>query len=315
MGSAVSVTVNDTSQTPPPSPASFLFNGSNQYIEVQGSTADWNMANGCVEFWSKATAASTGPRAVMTQQPGVGIDIFYEGGYLKVPNTTSGYIQWAEPTPGVWTHVAIVSLAGDTYVFYNGVYQGHQTGLAWANTSATIYIGRRQGNFQYFDGKLYGIRIVPTNEYVDPYNVVNFNPYTTVLPPSKISYTTLLLNPTDQVPLLDLSDSHHTLNASVGNAADHPAATGAHTLRVTTSANGTSPGGGYITIANYPAVASVPVGATVKSDVFADANTSATLVLSRVWPFGGGGTLWQISYNPPDGTRATVPGDSFTFTW
>lgn len=315
VGSAVSVTVNDTSQDLPPSPVSFLFNGSNQYIEVQGSTTDWDLVNGTIEFWIKATAASTGPRAIMTQRPSVGIDIFLEGGYLKVPNTSNGYIQWTEPTPGIWTHVAIVSLSGDTYVFYNGVYQGHQTGQAWANTSDTIYIGRRQGAFQYFDGKLYGIRITNSNLYVDPFNVVNFNPYATVLPPAKVSYTTLLLNPTDYAGLVDLSDSHHTLNAFASNDDDQPAGTGRHTLRVTTPNNGTSAGSAYFTISNYPAVASIPVGATVQSDVF-DNSQISFLVMSRVWPFGGGGNLWQVSYDPiPGGTRATVPGDSFIFTW
>lgn len=316
VGSAVGVTVNDTSQTPPPSPVSFLFNGSNQYIEVQGSTTNWDMANGCVEFWSKATAASTGPRAVMTQQPSVGIDIFYEGGKLKVPNTTSGYLEWTEPTPGVWTHVAIINLGGPIYVFYNGVYQGNQTGQAWANSSATLYIGRRQGNFQYFDGKLYGIRISQNATYInDPLTPANFNPYSSALPPGTSLGTVLLMNPTDQVPLLDLSDSHHTLNASVGNAADQPASTGAHTLTVTNTNNGTSPGGGYFTTANCPGLASVPVGATVTGTVFANPNSSATLKVSRVWPFGGGGSIWEISYDALPGTRATVPGDTFTFTW
>ena len=319
VGNTLSITVNDTSTTPPPSPVSFLFNGWDQQIEVQGSTTDWDMVNGTIEFWSKATAASTGPRAVMTQQPSVGIDIFYEGGYLKVPNGSSGYLQWAEPTPGVWTHVAIVNLTGDTYVFYNGVYQGHQMGLDWANTSATLYIGRRQGNFQYFDGKLYGIRIVQSNLYVDPYNIVNFDPYTVALPPAKVSYTTLLMNPTDQLTLSDLSDSHHTLNASVGNAADQPALTGFHTYTAATSYNGTTPGSVYIPIADYPALASVPSsGATMTSAIFADPNSPVTITSSAPWAFNP--SVWRIGYANPGGTipgttRNTVPGDTFTITW
>ena len=148
-------------------PASLIFNGTSDYKGVLGTTTDWALGTTwTMEWWSKATGAS-GPGTIYTvlcqNFNGNGIDIFYQSGNLIVNNGTT---LAAEPTPGVWTHVALVNNAGSTTLYYNGT--SVHTGGNWnlGNTSDTLVIGKRgPGNFQYFNGKLTGIRITNTAIY------------------------------------------------------------------------------------------------------------------------------------------------------
>jgi hypothetical protein len=106
---------------------------------------------------------------IMSQQPNSNtIDIFLQNGNLIINNGTT---LCAEPTPGVWTHVAIVTTAagaGGIKVYYNGVSVSGIVagGYNLPDTSNDIWIGRRgNNNFQYFNGKLTNIRISNTPRY------------------------------------------------------------------------------------------------------------------------------------------------------
>jgi Concanavalin A-like lectin/glucanases superfamily len=144
------------------------FNGSSNRIQVGGTRADWNLSTTwTIEFWSKAAVASSSSTILtpLSQQPNSGtIDIIYYMGFLSVNNGTT---LCAEPTPGVWTHVAISSAAGVLTVYYNGVSQVSGTvNYSLADTSNDLWIGRRGNNdFQYFNGKLTNIRISNTPRY------------------------------------------------------------------------------------------------------------------------------------------------------
>jgi hypothetical protein len=119
---SAAITINDTSQGQP-TPYSLSFNGTSDFYEVLGTTTDWRLEfHWTIEFWSKASSASGGaPWTIMSQGPsGTQIDIYYENGNLCVANQRGAIC--AEPTPGVWTHVALVGNGSDDlYVFYNGV--------------------------------------------------------------------------------------------------------------------------------------------------------------------------------------------------
>ena len=148
------------------------FNGSSNRIQVGGTRADWNLAySWTIEFWSKAAVSTTSGAllTIMSQQPNSGtIDIFLQNGNLIINNGTT---LCAEPTPGVWTHVAIVVTAagaGGIKVYYNGVSVSGITagGYNLPDTSNDLWIGRRGNNdFQYFNGKLTNIRISNTPRY------------------------------------------------------------------------------------------------------------------------------------------------------
>jgi hypothetical protein len=199
-----------------------IFNGSSDYREVLGTTTDWALGTTwTIEWWSKAAGAS-GPGTIYTVMSqydhpnGIGIDIYYQGGNLLINNGTT---LATEPTPGVWTHVALVNTAGTMTLYYNGtsVYTGGNWNLGFS--TGTLVIGKRgQIPFQYFAGKLTNIRITNTAVYTG-----TFNPFVTSYPPAKVTGTRLLMNPTDFNTVLDLSDSSHTFGGSCGGGNDYPA--------------------------------------------------------------------------------------------
>ena len=161
------VTINDTSLSLQP-PFSLSFNGSSSYLGVQNTQSDWALnRTWTIEFWSKANTASSGGNllTVMCQDytDGNSIQILYQNGFQIKGGTTLA----AEPTPGVWTHVALVSTVGDgVTLYYNGVSQSTGGYYSLNNSSADLAIGKRgPGNFQYFNGKLALIRISSTAKY------------------------------------------------------------------------------------------------------------------------------------------------------
>jgi hypothetical protein len=144
-----------------------------------------------IEFWSKANTSSGGsPMTIMAQRDGdSNIDIFYQSGNLVIRN---GVTVTTEPTPGVWTHVAIVSDNTVLSVYYNGLSQSVSgNGGNMTDNKYPLSIGCRgpYNNFQYFNGSLWGIRINNTVVYT-----TNFNPYDVAFPPTNIPGTVLLIN-------------------------------------------------------------------------------------------------------------------------
>ena len=145
-----------------------------------------------IEFWSKAATSSTAGQifTVMAQRDGgSNIDIFYQSGNLVIRN---GVTVTTEPTPGVWTHVAIVSDNTVLSVYYNGLSQSVSgSGGDMTDNKLPLAIGSRgpYNNFQYFNGSLWGIRINNTVVYS-----TDFNPYEVAFPPTNIPGTVLLIN-------------------------------------------------------------------------------------------------------------------------
>jgi hypothetical protein len=148
-------------------------NGSSNYLTLP-SSSQWILGTTwTIEFWINANASSTGVlQRIITQEadtsPGVlsYIDINVSNGLLGILCTQSNAVFYTEPTPGVWTHVAIVnnnSADQLLYVYYNGVRQTYNTGYggpANYGSSNAITIGRYpNNNYQYFPGKLADIRI------------------------------------------------------------------------------------------------------------------------------------------------------------
>jgi len=146
-------------------------NGSSNYLTLP-SSSQWILGTTwTIEFWINADAPSTGfLQRIITQEQDTGvlsyIDINVSDGLLGILCTQNNAVFYTEPTPGVWTHVAIVNNnSADTYlyVYYNGVRQTRDSGYggpANYGSSNAITIGRFPGSdFQYFPGKLSDIRI------------------------------------------------------------------------------------------------------------------------------------------------------------
>ena len=171
--------------------ASIVLNGSSS-IEIPTGNEFALGTSYTIEFWSKAATSSIPNRiyTVMSQRDtNSGIDIFYQNGYLIIRN---GVTVTAEPPPGVWTHVAIVSDNTTLSVYYNGVAQSVSgSGGNLQNNKYPLAIGCRGplNNFQFFNGSLWGIRINNTVVYT-----TNFNPYDVAFPPTNIPGTILLIN-------------------------------------------------------------------------------------------------------------------------
>ena len=152
-----------------PVPLSLQFvQSQTDYLDVAASS-DWALnRTWTIEWWSKASKVSTEGDllTVMCQDytDGNSIQIIYQAGTFEIQGTNRIA---AEPTPGVWTHVALVNTVADGMtLYYNGVSQ--YTGGYWslANNTNPIRIGARGlADFQRFDGQLALIRISNTAKY------------------------------------------------------------------------------------------------------------------------------------------------------
>jgi hypothetical protein len=289
---------------------SFGFNGTSQWIEVTGTTSDWALGTTwTIEYWSKASGASAGaPQTIMSQYDNGSnrLDLYYQGGNLYINN---GRSLCAEPTPGVWTHVALVCNGGGSLtVYYNGtsVYTG--AGYTLNAASTTLAIGRRgpSNDFQYFAGKLTGIRITNTVVYTG-----TFNPYTVAFPPAKVTGTKLLMNPPNFSVFDDLSDSNHSFGNATQTAVDndYPVEIITHTA-VQSSINGGS-NGVHIDTPTYDAWASlVPVGATIVAD-----GIGTFTVVNIDTPTSPGNIAGNWFFSVLPNTGSFYAGASLTFSW
>jgi len=152
-----------------PIPRSIYYRGSGDtYVEVFGNTSDWNLGSTfTIEAWTKSTNASTNTiRTIVSQGGNTGkIDFAFENGHLLFNNSSLPGIP--EPTPGVWTHVAMVGDGSDVFIYYDGQVQGLISGAAsLTDGSSTVVVGRRgQGSYQYFYGDLANIQISNVAKY------------------------------------------------------------------------------------------------------------------------------------------------------
>lgn len=190
---------------------SYVFNGSSSWMNVLGSLNNWNLGSTyTIEWWQNApsslpssiyTAASQGDSSSA-------IDVFWNSGNLQLRNGSSGAT--GEPTPNVWNQIAVVSTSGALAVYYNGTtVSSSGGGGSLSDVSNTVAVGRRGPNndFQYFSGKITGLRINNTAVYAGNFDVTA----PAVLYPQNIAGTVLLLQGESTNPYIDSSGSAHTI--------------------------------------------------------------------------------------------------------
>ena len=174
------ITINDTSLTPVPPFSLEFVNSEADYLDVAGSS-DFNLGTTwTIEFWLKANAASeTAGGGIWGLVNQVGwsttnaIVVALSDNklvFLSVANEANNDVRYVEPTPGVWTHVAISNNAGTQKVFYNGVEQTRVSGnvgtASYTNSTAPVRIGRLgPSNGGTLNGKMSLVRISNTARY------------------------------------------------------------------------------------------------------------------------------------------------------
>ena len=203
------LTITDTSVTPEP-PFSLQFvQSQTDYLDVAAS-ADWNLSTTwTIEFWSRAAkvSANNDLLTVMCQNYNVGggIDLLYIGAQLQLNGTGLA----SEPTPNIWTHVALVSDGTNLTMYYNGNNVQFGGAVNLNNTTDAIRIGARgPADFQRFDGRLAMVRISNTAKYA-----TTFTPTVTY----GVDADTKLFLSSD-APLVDLS--YYELNGIATSASN-----------------------------------------------------------------------------------------------
>jgi hypothetical protein len=294
--------------------AAFTGSSPKSWLTVAGGTHFNLGTTWTIEYWSKAVGASTTGTiySVMGQgfDAGSRFDIIYYNGRLCVKNDTGGIV--GEPTPGVWTHVALSSNAGNLKVFYNGVsvYEG-QINYSLSDASTALYIGRRgTGDFQYFSGKLTNIRICSTAKYS-----TDFTP--NLLPTLDSGHTAFMFNPTSR-QVLDEGDNGLRIT-NWNDDSTNPRQTFGVTYsteypRALTGVVHPYNGGTFGTMycgASDPKLAvfqTIPLGAKITSNI---PNFGIrTVILTQA-----SGGDWQLGYDFTGLTGFTSDTDTFNFFW
>jgi len=109
----------------PPLPLSLGFNGNDDhFVQMTGNTSDWNLSNPpsgpgywTIEWWEKMNVDANFFNAVICQVYDEGIDIYHNAGIIGIWN---GAYTIAEPTRGVWNHIALVYSAAGVTAYING---------------------------------------------------------------------------------------------------------------------------------------------------------------------------------------------------
>jgi hypothetical protein len=169
-----------------PSFQSLVFNQPEQDFLSTPASADWNLGTTyTIEFWIKANHASGANINIPGGQWGLINQTGWYGGMqnnsiliglsannLTIAQDSNNDIQFAEPTAGVWTHVAFVNNGGGSAqkLYYNGVEQTKVSGSyqsnGWTNSTDDLYIGRLAPVYaSHFDGKMAMVRISNTAKY------------------------------------------------------------------------------------------------------------------------------------------------------
>ena len=309
LASSGSITINDTSQTPPAPPFSLDFvESQGDYLQAAGSS-DFNLGTTwTIEFWLKANAASEtasgGIWGLVNQVGWSTTDAIVVAlsdnklVFLSVANNANDDVRYTEPTPGRWTHVAISNNAGTQKVFYNGSEQTRVSGnvgtASYTNGTDPVRIGRLgPANGGTLDGKMALVRISNTAKYS-----ATFTPTVTY----GVEADTKLFLDSD-TPLTDASTSTHVITSN--------GVTESTTFvnRYTALHSEGNQGSNLVFIDSNPTndawAGNVPVGATIISQ-FAGRFTVTSLGREM------GTNKWEFFVG---GSASFTAGETHTFIW
>tara|TARA_Y100001968_G_scaffold61193_1_gene51997 strand:- start:67 stop:1758 length:1692 start_codon:yes stop_codon:yes gene_type:complete len=242
VGNTLTVTISDTSTTPPVTPGSTSFDGSNDYLYVGGNVAreamaDFGTGAYTIECWLKTTKGNqwifynadnhSGVRIAFGNNAGGGntgqIEINEQSANGDQQTRTSGTYN-----DGNWHHVAFSRPdGGKVKIFVDGdeKAEGQDSGRNLSATAVTgFYTGRRGSGGNHFEGNIYGIRVIKGQAiYTGNFSVPTSAP-TTTSQGADASKVTLLCATTDDVDASVVSpEASNTLQAfGVTSSSDTP---------------------------------------------------------------------------------------------
>jgi len=234
VGNTLTVTIADTSTTPPATPGSTSFDGNNDYLYVGGNgarvaMADFGTGAYTIEFWFKTTKASqwlvfnaendTGVRIALGSNAGGG-----NAGQLEINEQSANADQYTR-TPGTvndgqWHHAAFSRPdGGQVKLFLDGDLKATGAGsgrdLSAGNGVGNFLVGRRGSGGPYFDGEMFGLRVMKGQALYTSSFTVPTSALTTTSQGADASKVTLLCCQTDDVTHSDVSpEASNTLQAS-----------------------------------------------------------------------------------------------------
>ena len=282
------------------------------YLQVAGSS-DFNLGTTwTIEFWLNANASSSGASGGiwgLLNQVGWSttnnIVVALSDAklvFLSVAESANADVRYTEPTPGQWTHVAIVNNAGTQKVYYNGVEQTKVSGTfgtaSYTNGTDPLRIGRLgPQNGGTFDGKMAMVRISDSAKYL-----TEFTPTTTY---NFETGTKLFLS--KFTPTVD-TVQHTITNNGVTTSTDVPQSFTGHLNPY----SGGNLGATYSLFGdpNITAFSAIPVGARITSNL---AGFGIRLVTGNT-SIPAGRMITYDNTGLPGGTPSTT-SDVYNFYW
>jgi len=242
VGNTLTVTIADVSTTPPVIPGSTSFDGSNDYLYVGGNgarhaMADFGTGAYTIECWLKTTKGSQWIFYNADNHSGVRIAFGNNAGgsnsgQIEINEQSANGDQYTR-TPGTyndgnWHHVAFSRPdGGKVKIFVDGdeKAEGQDSGRNLSATAVTAFLtGRRGSGGPYFQGNIYGIRVIKGQAiYTSNFSVSTSAP-TTTSQGADASKVTLLCATTDDVDASVVSpEASNTLQAfGVTSSSDTP---------------------------------------------------------------------------------------------
>ena len=224
VGNTLTVTIADVSTSPPPEPGSTSFDGVNDYLYVGGNgarvaMADFGTGAYTIEFWFRTTKASqwlvfnagmdTGVRIALGNNAGGGA-----AGQLEINEQSANGDQYTTASgrvdDGEWHHAAFSRPdGGRVKVFVDGADKatGADSGrdLSAGNGVDNFLVGRRNSGGPYFDGEIFGLRVMKGQALYTSSFTVPTSELTTTSQGADASKVTLLCCQTDDVTHSDVS--------------------------------------------------------------------------------------------------------------
>jgi hypothetical protein len=211
----------------PPLPQSLSWDGTdNIFVKMTGNTSDWNLSNPpsgpgywTIEWWEKLDPTANFFNAVMCQDHDSGLDIYHNAGIIGLWN---GAYNFTQPTPGVWSHVAVVYDATGVKAYIDGQSvaingDSYSTSIM-ADGTQNLIIGCRTPDGgkttpfgQRFKGQIANVRISTVARYSG-----TFTPPLTLVTDAD---TVLAVSG----ELVDLTGRHTVTNNGVAVSTDFPA--------------------------------------------------------------------------------------------
>ena len=338
VGNTLNVTVADTSTTPPPTPGSTSFDGSNDYLYVGGNgarhaMADFGTGAYTIECWLKTTKGNqwifynadnhSGVRIAFGNNAGGG-----NSGQIEINEQSNNGDQQTR-TPGTyndgnWHHVAFSRPdGGKVKIFIDGdeKAEGQDSGRNLSATAVTgFFTGRRGSGGDHFQGNIYGIRVIKGQAiYTSNFSVPTSAP-TTTSQGADASKVTLLCATTDDVDASVVSpEASNTLQAfGVTSSSDTPFLGGA----VDFNGGGYNSGGESLAISSDSSLDLGSGSFTIEAWVKMDSSQGTSwnvLACSSGYLFGSGVRSWNIYVYGTTGLRiydsSGGPGENWTMVY